>query len=201
MKFRKVDEDTILCEISQQDLQDHDIAVEDLLHKKPRALAYIQEVARYAAKESDFALEGKDTSVQLKVRPDKSLSLTLSRKKSESKPAGKPKARKKRGKPQEKLSVPDSYPFYFADLQGAIRCSRAIVGHGEMNSALYRCKKREGYLLLVSRNDLSGPDFEKQVISISEFGEVITAGLQSSLVQEHGQCLIADHAIEQMAGL
>ncbi len=78
MKFRRIDENTINCVISQEDLASHGLQIEDLFEKKKEAMEFLHVVVDEASREVDFHPQGAITSMQIAVLPDQSISLTLS---------------------------------------------------------------------------------------------------------------------------
>ncbi len=78
MKYRRIDEKTINCLISQEDLREHGLEIQDLFEKKKEAMEFLHIVVDEAAREVDFHPQGAITSMQISVMPDKSVSLVLS---------------------------------------------------------------------------------------------------------------------------
>ncbi len=78
MKFRRINETTINCIISQEDMFERGIRLDDFFERKREAMDYLRRVIIEAARQENFNLEGEYTSMRVTVLPDHSLSLTLS---------------------------------------------------------------------------------------------------------------------------
>ena len=78
MIIRRIDDTTIRCILSQEDLKENQIDLDDLLEHKPRAMEYLHSIVMEAAKEEDLRFEGPITSMQVRVLRDNSICLTLS---------------------------------------------------------------------------------------------------------------------------
>lgn len=77
MIIRKINDNTIRCIISQEDLKENEIDLDDLLEHKPRAMEYLHSIVMEAAKDENFRFEGPFTSMQVRVLRDNSICLTL----------------------------------------------------------------------------------------------------------------------------
>ncbi len=78
MKFHRIDENTINCVISQEDLESRGLQIEDLFEKKKEAMEFLHVIVDEASREVNFHPQGAITSMQIAVLPDHSVSLTLS---------------------------------------------------------------------------------------------------------------------------
>lgn len=78
LKFRKINETTINCIITQEDMRSHGLRIDDLFEKKEEAMEFLHQVLNEAARRVGFRATGGVTSMQMSVLPDQSLSLTIS---------------------------------------------------------------------------------------------------------------------------
>lgn len=88
MKFNRIDENTINCVITQDDLIENGIDLDDLLKRTPKAMDYLRRVILEAAQAEHFQITGEFTSMQVRIMKDQSISLTLSQGKKASDLAG-----------------------------------------------------------------------------------------------------------------
>lgn len=77
MYFRRINDTTINCIISTDDLSENHIRLDDLFERKREAMDYLRRVIAAAAREENFNLRTDYTSMRITVLPDHSLSLTL----------------------------------------------------------------------------------------------------------------------------
>lgn len=210
MTFRRIDEDTICCIITHEDLMEHGIEIEDLFQKKKEALEYIRSVVRYAAEQSGFDLEGEFTTMRLALMSDRSLNLTVTHSRSASEAMQKirqeiQEAREAQSEQQEQEAVfADEYAFHFEQMREVLHCAKALSGRGEVSSSLYRCAREDdGYDLVIMRTQKAQSEddysFERLILAVNEFGTMISAGSQAAIVREHGTCILAGNALEELA--
>ncbi|SEP91209.1 MULTISPECIES: adaptor protein MecA [Butyrivibrio] len=79
MKFNRVDDTRVECIISEEDLEEYGIGLQDLLTKKKEAMDFLREIIEKAEEEVDFKpIDGAMMPMQVTVTPDKRISITLS---------------------------------------------------------------------------------------------------------------------------
>ncbi|WP_026515830.1 adaptor protein MecA [Butyrivibrio sp. MC2021] len=78
MEFRRINKDTVTCIITEDDMDEQGIKLEDLFEKKKEAMEFLHDVMRKAEEEVDYKPTGSFMPMQITVLPDHSISLTLS---------------------------------------------------------------------------------------------------------------------------
>ncbi|SHI15177.1 adapter protein MecA 1/2 [Butyrivibrio fibrisolvens DSM 3071] len=79
MKFNRVDDTRVECIISEEDLEEYGIGLQDLLTKKKEAMDFLREIIEKAEEEVDYKpMEGTCMPMQVTVTPDNRISITLS---------------------------------------------------------------------------------------------------------------------------
>lgn len=78
MKFRRINEKTINCIITPEDLKLGGIELRDLFERKEEALKFLQSYIVSAAASEKFDLSGNYTNMRIAVLQDHTISLTLS---------------------------------------------------------------------------------------------------------------------------
>ena len=78
MEFKRINKDTVTCIITEDDMFEQGIKLEDLFEKKKEAMDFLHEVMRKAEEEVDYKPTGSFMPMQITVLPDHSISLTLS---------------------------------------------------------------------------------------------------------------------------
>ncbi len=78
MKFTRVNKDTVNCIITEDDMDEQGLKLEDLFQKSKEAMDFLHEVMEKAIEEVDYKPTGDFTPMQITVLPDHSISLTLS---------------------------------------------------------------------------------------------------------------------------
>lgn len=77
MEFKRINKDTITCIITEDDMDEQGIKLEDLFEKKKEAMDFLHEVMKKAEEEVDYKPTGAFMPLQITVLPDHSISLTL----------------------------------------------------------------------------------------------------------------------------
>ncbi len=78
MKFKRIDVDTVRCLISEEELLEHGLEVEDFLQNDGKAEEFLREILSQAAEEVGYRIKGGNISIQVSVLPDHVLALTFS---------------------------------------------------------------------------------------------------------------------------
>ncbi len=78
MKFTRVNKDTVNCIITEDDMDEQGLKLEDLFDKSKEAMDFLHEIMEKAVEEVDYKPSGAFTPMQITVLPDHSISLTLS---------------------------------------------------------------------------------------------------------------------------
>ncbi len=187
MKFRRLNDNTINCIISREDLQKNGLMVNDLFERKDKAIRFIRNVLLEAAREQNFSLSDDYTAMRITILPDQSVSLTLSVGRQETQEDTEAAAQE----PQQGI-----YLFSFSSMREVIRCVKSIPLAEGIGSSLYVSRDGEEYYLILQRDTMQGADFERIVLSMNEFGTLVSGtASRISFLKEHSEPLIAQEAI------
>lgn len=210
MTFRRINDTTINCIISPEDLHDHGIQIDDLFDRKEEAMEFLRRAIVEAAKAENFNLQGEYTSMRITVLPDHSLSLTLT----ENIP-GAEQASKKRKETQairhtlgERAqgragAAPEiEYALVFSSMENVMSAAGRIAAAGDMESSLYMDEEDGCYYLFVTRNKHTGNQFEQLVLSSNEFGSLLSEGPEfRAYIREHKKCILREKAVQTLNSL
>ncbi len=78
MEFRRINEYTINCIITEEDMDEKGISLEDLLTRKEDALEFLHDILIRATEEVGYHPVGNVMPMQISVMPDRTLVVTLS---------------------------------------------------------------------------------------------------------------------------
>ena len=70
MKFRKINDTTINCIITQDDLKKHGIDLDDLFDRRKNAVEFIRRIILKAASSVNLNIKNDYTSMRISVLPD-----------------------------------------------------------------------------------------------------------------------------------
>ena len=79
MKIKRINDNTISCIISPEDLRANGFRLDDFFERKKEAVDFIRETVAQAAISENFDLSGELTTMRVSVLPDHSLSLLITR--------------------------------------------------------------------------------------------------------------------------
>ena len=79
MKVRRINDNTISCIITPEDLRERGFRLDDFFERKKEAVEFIRSVVAEAARSENFKLEGELTTMRISILPDHSLSLLITR--------------------------------------------------------------------------------------------------------------------------
>lgn len=80
MEFIRVNENLVKCLITEEDMEQYDIKIEDFFSRKESTLEFIHEIMKMAAEEVDFKPNGMLTSLQIAPTSDNGLAIFMTEK-------------------------------------------------------------------------------------------------------------------------
>lgn len=80
MEFIRVNDHMIKCLISEEDMDQYDISIEDFFSRTENAMEFLHEIVKQAEIEVDYRPEGPLTSLQIAPIPDKGIAIFLTEK-------------------------------------------------------------------------------------------------------------------------
>lgn len=78
MTFQKLDEYTVRCILSEEDMIEHDLRVEDFFTIKDKARSFLEDVVRQAQDEVGYETNGETLAMQVMPLPKNGLAITFS---------------------------------------------------------------------------------------------------------------------------
>ena len=213
MFFRRINQNTINCIITQQDLADYGIAPDDLFERREEGLLFLRKIIEQAEKQEKMHFHGEMTSMRLAVLPDHSLSLTLSDR------GGSPdRTSGGRASTDQNIAAADSsqtqteggqhdaetagiqqssdeFVFSFSGIRALLQCCGYLADFVDLTTSLYQGREKQQYYLVLTRDQMEEEQFHRIALSVNEFGELLT-GKAAFLahLKEHSKCLIRQNA-------
>ena len=80
MKFKRIDTETVRCLISEEELSENGLVLDDFFNNKGKTEEFVRRVIAMAEQEVDYRVQGGPVSVQVAVLDNRMLALTLSEK-------------------------------------------------------------------------------------------------------------------------
>lgn len=225
MRFKRISTDTVRCIITQDELKENGLEMDDFLSNDGRTEDFLRKMIALAEQEVGFKVQGGPLTIQVAVLSENKLALTFSEKQagnlmelleglrsamSNLSNAVNDKKKEKEKTETTETPVPaskkDLYLLEFDDLKSlqafCAGLAENIEEQMQMNSELYLLEDENVYCLILRRGKMD----EKQICRIMsasiEFMDAVSAQEgQVAYIREHGKCILTDHAISQMQRL
>ena len=221
MRFKRISTDTVRCIVTQDELKENGLEMDDFLSNNGRTEEFLRKMITLAEQEVGFKVQGGPLTIQVAVLPENKLALTFSEKQagnlmeileslrsamSSLSSAVNEKTKEKVAKEPVTAAKKDLYLLEFTDLDSLQAFCAGLADDIEeqlqMNSELYLLEDEDVYCLILRRGEMD----EKQVCRIMsasiEFMDAVSAHEgQVAYIREHGKIVLTDHAISQMQRL
>lgn len=229
MIFKRIDDETINCIITTEDLDERGLSVEDLFRKKEEATVFLKEIIDQAGKEVDYHPTGSYVTMQVAILPDQSISLTLSENREVS-IAGALRSladklqqfvdqlharQQEAAETEKKAPVREVFVYAFDSVRHAARfAATAPVISGE--SSLYKNEDDGSVLLVMAYENTAGvvleingetvdaqhKSFYRMIAHAGEYGRFVTADPRAVMIlSENNSCIIKEQALERLSVL
>ena len=214
MKYKKINEATVQCIISEEDMEEYGLTIADIFERNEKGEGFLRDVVERAHDEVGYRLKGDNIAMQITPIRDEGLVITFS----DAGIAGfqnmlehikevltgiDPDTMRdafkalsdKEVQPQHKRGIDDTCRiFIFSSLNHVMRYCAAIPSELSVKSHLY--KEKDFYYLIIEKNRLSKKNFNKISAQAVEFAGLMAATEERLLyLGEHGECMIKDRAV------
>lgn len=221
MRFKRISTDTVRCIVTQDELKENGLEMDDFLSNNGRTEEFLRKMIALAEQEVGFKVQGGPLTIQVAVLPENKLALTFSEKQvgnlmeileslrsamSNLSNAVNDKTKEKVSKEPVTIAKKNLYLLEFSDLDSLQAFCAGLADDIEeqlqMNSELYLLEDENVYCLILRRGEMD----EKQICRIMsasiEFMDAVSAHEgQVAYIREHGKIVLTDHAISQMQRL
>lgn len=222
MKFKRIDVDTVRCLISEEELFENGLEVDDFLQNSEKTEDFLRKILARAAEEVGYRIQGGNISIQVAVLPDHVLALTFSEKPDhgimnmldhlkhavdaisqnvqERKEASENvQERDVQEERAMKMVGRPEYQLSFDSLEQVIQYCRNVLLELPVDSELYKLEERNVYFLFIKKDQMTDKQICRLLGAALEFatGVYADSGLQA-YVKEHGELLIGKNAMFQL---
>lgn len=221
MRFKRISTDTVRCIVTQDELKENGLEMDDFLSNNGRTEEFLRKVIALAEQEVGFKVQGGPLTIQVAVLSEDKLALTFSEKQggnlmelleslrsamSSLSSAVNEKAKEKAAKESVSAANKDHYLLEFTDLDSLQAFCAGLADDIEeqlqMNSELYLLEDENVYCLILWRGEMDEKQVCRIVSASIEFMDAVSANEgQVAYIREHGRCVLTDHAISQMQRL
>ncbi|MCM1253489.1 MAG: adaptor protein MecA [Clostridium sp.] len=213
MKYKKINEATVQCIISGEDMEEYGLTLADIFERNEKGEGFLRDVVERAHDEVGYRLNGDNIAMQITPIRDEGLVITFS-------DEGMAGFQNMLEHIKEVLSGldPESMReaaraiagrntsgdgavfddtcrmFLFASMNHVMKYCAAIPAGLSVKSHLYKIK--DAYYLVVEKQRLSKKNFNKISAQAIEFARLVAPSEEKLLyLEEHGECLIRDRAV------
>lgn len=225
MKIERVDERTVKCFLSNEELEEYDIDYKDFLLRSEKAKEVVQEIIEQAEEQVGYKPPRFAFDLQIMMLPDQGLLLTFSEKDPDFRDGeqlieclkemkqilertkermGMAAAENNREAISEQsrrqpVQRPDFAVFSFSALTNVMSYAAAIPSSLRMDSELYEMDGT--YFLFLRKGYASYERFSRACVQAMEFGSLYTADEEKTMpIKEHGTCIIETKALRKLRG-
>lgn len=214
MKFKRIDEDTVCCLLTEEDIQEYGLETQDFLMDREKVHGFLETIVEQAKEEVGYESRSGMLAMQIAVLPDNGVAITFSEKEEDNVRnmieqimsgnkmlddiAGRfMQEREKAEKKVEKTSKnADSYIYCFDNFEILENFCNRIQIDKPIKSRLYKDKEKNKFYLLLRKGKLSKKEFEFVEQLASEFATFISnQNARIMYMEEHYQCMIKKKAV------
>ncbi len=222
MKIERVDDKTVKCFLSNEELEEYDIDYKDFIMRSEKAKEVVQEIIVQAEEKVGYKPPKFAFDLQIMMLPDQGLILTFSEKDPSDVRAEQQFAeclqemKRILQDTKEKLNMvgdsaqgngarqlpgegehPEYAVFCFGKMGDIMEYASMLPKNLRVQSKLY--KMGEEYFIYVQKGSASYQRYSKACIQALEFGWLYAASEDKVLyLEEHGECLIGDKALNRL---
>ncbi len=210
MKYKKINEATVQCFITAEDMLEYGLTLSDIFERNEKGEGFLRDIIERAHEEVGYMINGENIAMQITPMQNQGLVVTFT---NES-PAGfrdilqhlrevlqgvsaeLNRQNEMQGQIAQEFDE-DRRMFVFATIHQAMQYTASIPANVSVKSHLY--KAEEAYYLVIEKNRLSYKTFNKLSAQAVEFGNLIAVSEERMrYLNEHGECLIRDRAVSKL---
>lgn len=216
MKYKKINEATVQCIITAEDMLEYGLTLSDIFERNEKGEGFLRDIIERAHDEVGYRVSGDNIAMQITPMQNQGLVVTFT---NESPAAFRDILQHLKEVLQgvsAELNKPDetgqqkaiqNHPvqefddnrrmFVFSALHQVMQYTASVPTNMSVKSYLY---KAEGvYYLVIERNRLSCRMFNKISAQAVEFGNIIAVSEERMrYLKEHGECLIDGRAVSRL---
>lgn len=230
MTFQKLDDNTVRCILSQEDMDEHGLKLEDFFTNKDKARSFLEGVVKQACDEVGYEASGDTLAMQVMPLPHNGLAITFSERCEnpiqnmleqikadiagitteevdqwlEEAAQEETVAKKEKKKKGEKKKGKKTFfrVYRFERFEDLEQFCASVSEDINVKSQLYKDADNGKYYLIIEKGRLSVKNLERICYDATDFSTLISK--QESYIaycREHYTCMIKKNAIKILRGL
>ena len=222
MKFSRVDKDTIRCIITEEDMKEYGLNIEDFFNDKDKSREFLESIVEQAEKEVGYQVKNGVLAIQIMPLPRNGLAITFSENGSKNfmdifeqmkdvesvmeeygNTDTEVKKTREKLETKEKVKSQSVLKIYkFKSLKDVEQYCCSITFDKIFTSKLYKDDQGNSYYLIINKGRLSAAIYNAISDLALEFADFVSdSPLYLAYCEEHYKCLIKKKAINIMRNI
>lgn len=220
MEFIRIDENTVRCIVTEEDMQEYNVEIDDFLKNKSKVQEFLHLIVEKASDEIGYEPKDGLLAMQIMMLPKNRLAITFSEKMEENgdltdliqQVAG--ATLEKAGslkelfeEEPEKEIIPEKKPvkktatqmhiFAFANMSDFEGFCSVISDKLTVKSSLYKDEHEKCYYAILEKGRLSKINYSAVCRAASEYGRPVSdRQARRAFIEEHCSCILAQRAVK-----
>lgn len=204
MEFSRLDDDTIRCVLTEEDMKEHGIELEDFFKNKEKTQSFFEEIVEEAKRQVSYEATSGVLAVQVMPLPENGLAIVFSENKENEFDGLIKNIKDMVGDLKQDITIEDNKNkeqaqvriFAFASLEHIEMFTRAIPSDKKIKSQLYKDETENLFYLVIEKGRISAKLFKGICEKAIEFSEFVSEDPKTlTYYQEHFICMIEKNAI------
>lgn len=216
MKYKKINEATVQCIVTAEDMLEYGLTLSDIFERNEKGEEFLRDIIERAHDEVGYRISGDNIAMQITPMQNQGLVVTFTNEgpavfrdilqhlrevlQGVSAELGRTDETGLQGAARDRLGQEfddDRRMFVFAALHQVMQYTASVPSKLSVKSCLY--KADEAYYLVIERGRLSYRMFNKISAQAVEFGNIIAVSDERmQYLKEHGECLIESRAVSRL---
>lgn len=214
MKYKKINDATVQCIVSADDMTAYGLTLSDIFERNERGEEFLRDIIERAHDEVGYQINNGNIAMQITPLKDDGLVVTFTDEgpmafkemlqnlkevlqEFSAELAGQEEQSKGKAQQANKEFDENRRMFVFRTMHQTMQYAATIPNTYSVKSHLY--KEGEVYYLVLEKNRLSYKMFNKISAQAVEFGNLIAVSEERmQYLEEHGECLIRDRAVSKL---
>ena len=215
MKYKKINDATVQCIVSADDMSEYGLTLSDIFERNERGEEFLRDIIERAHEEVGYQINNGNIAMQITPLKDNGLVVTFTDEgpaafkemlqnlkevlqEFSAELAGQEERERSRVAAQKAGEYDENRRmFVFASMHETMQYAATIPNTYSVKSHLY--KEGGDYYLVLEKNRLSYKAFNRISAQAVEFGNLIAVSEgRMQYLEEHGECLIRNRAVSRL---
>ena len=215
MKYKKINDATVQCIVSADDMSEYGLTLSDIFERNERGEEFLRDIIERAHAEVGYQINNGNIAMQITPLKDNGLVVTFTDEgpaafkemlqnlkevlqEFSAELAGQEERERSRVAAQKAGEYDENRRmFVFASMHETMQYAATIPNTYSVKSHLY--KEGGDYYLVLEKNRLSYKAFNRISAQAVEFGNLIAVSEERmQYLEEHGECLIRNRAVSRL---